>query len=150
MQKLIGLVRLAVLFAFLWFVSAVPARADQTAIETLVLECASCTEKDMRAVAEVIRNRAANRGQTVKEVCLAKWQFSGWNDKERAKKFIKSQPDWVTARARSAWEASANGSLVGSADHYFADYIRKPSWARSMRFCGQFGRHMFYQSKGGR
>ena len=34
-----------------------------------------------------------------------------------------------------------------AADHYHADYIAPPEWAKDMERVGQIGRHIFYRSK---
>lgn len=115
-------------------------------VATIIGECANCSDEGMIAVGNVIRNRARLRGQTVEEVCLARLQFSFWNDRDRANKFIKNANDLTINRAWSAWQASATEDVTFGSDHYFADYIATPKWARGMTFIRAIGRHRFYRA----
>jgi len=123
------------------------AHADELPIpvQTIIGECANCSDDGMVAVANVIRNRMELRGQTAEEVCLAREQFSFWNDRGRAKNFIKNASHPVIDRAWSAWQVSATEDITGGADLYHADYV-KPRWDWSKTvYMGKFGRHLFYR-----
>lgn len=115
-------------------------------VKTIIGECANCSDDGMIAVANVIRNRAKARNQSFEAVCLAPWQFSAWNDKTWLEAHLKRNKG-VLQRAYSAWQASATEDLTNGADHYFANYIPKPSWAKSMEHVATHGVHEFYRSR---
>lgn len=107
-------------------------------------------EKDriraMEAVANTIRNRAKRRGMTFEEVVRQKWQYSCLNGGEaRLDAFIRKNRG-VWDDALTAWQLSGVEDVTGGADHYFADYIKRPSWAKSMQFTRRIGQHLFYKS----
>lgn len=104
----------------------------------------------MRAVAAVIMNRAADSRwpDALADVALQAWQFSAWNandpNRDRMLRVTEADPQFRLALdiAREAVE----GRLVdptGGANHYFADYIARPSWARTMTETTRIGRHIF-------
>ena len=130
--------------------SCAPAHADDSLpipVQTIIGECANCTNEGMEAVANVIRNRMSYRHQTADEVCLARLQFSFWNDRGRAKEFIKKAHESVVNRAFTAWQVSASEDITAGADHYFADYMHvAPHWSRKMTFTIQVGRHRFFRA----
>lgn len=146
-RRAISLLVIAICLILTMF-SCQAVHADELPIpvQTIIGECANCTDEGMIAVGNVLRNRARYRGQTVEQVALAPWQFSFWNDRVRAKNFIKNTPDLVVQRAMTAWQASATEDVTGGADHYFADYIKMPLWAKNMAFNGRHGKHLFYRS----
>jgi spore germination cell wall hydrolase CwlJ-like protein len=97
----------------------------------------------MEAVNEVIRNRAAKRKLTTRQVCLQRKQFSCWNsgriDQLLAK--AKRHPRFNEALA------IVNGkptNYTGGADHYHADYCN-PYWASSLKKTCTIGKHLFYK-----
>lgn len=102
--------------------------------------------KSMQAVGNVIRNRARVRGQTFDEVVLAKWQFSCHNQgRAKLNAFIKENKE-VWDDALTAWQLSGVEDVTGGADHYYADYIKMPTWANGMRETVKIGRHRFFKS----
>lgn len=113
-------------------------------VQTIIGECANCSDEGMIAVANVIRNRAKYRNQTVEAVCLASGQFSCWNDKTWLVGHLKRNKG-VTARAWSAWQASSTEDLTKGADMYHASYVRpRWNWAK-LDYLGKVGAHLFYR-----
>jgi hypothetical protein len=37
-------------------------------------------------------------------------------------------------------------SVTSGADHYYAEYIKMPSWAKNMKFLKKIDKHLFYRS----
>lgn len=124
---------------------------------TLWAEARSHGMDGMAAVANVIANRVAQPGWWGKDwvgVCKAKWQFSCWNPQEAAKNRIltvnRADPDFNDALAIAA--AAIAGELrdrTGGADHYYAEYISEPDWAKGRKATAIIGplrqRHFFYR-----
>ena len=100
------------------------------------------------AVGEVIRRRTklkyASQG-TIASTVLAPLQFSGWNTGSpvRVKSCEAQIEDPIVQECRRAWVESETSNLVPGAVLYHANYI-KPSWAKSVKFVKQIGRHLFY------
>ncbi len=100
----------------------------------------------MKAVCHVVLNRAKRREQTVKEVVLAPMQFSWHNG--GVFPAIKEYGSLCTAfkaaeEALSEWQ---KGECLHGADHYFADYIKPPVWAKEMKKVAEIGKHIFFRS----
>ena len=112
----------------------------------------------MQAVACVIMNRykeniwysKIGNNHSIKSVCLKKAQFSCWNEDDRnssmCKAVTESNKEFKVALeiAKSAKSGELQ-DFTGGANHYFADYIEKPSWAKDMQFCITIGHHNFYK-----
>lgn len=102
----------------------------------------------MEAVNEVINTRSLKRNLTKTEVCLQLFQFSCWNGRESLTARIatihkaKKHPRWSLAM-KIAKEPVTNYTL--GADHYHADYIKTPYWAKSMSVTTKIGKHIFYK-----
>lgn len=99
------------------------------------------------AVAQIILNRAQSRRQTIREVVFAPYQFSWANGGARPpiadyEALIRAAKAVALAIARRA-----TGDNMESADHYFADYIETPKWAKTMVFIKKIGKHLFYRDK---
>jgi spore germination cell wall hydrolase CwlJ-like protein len=97
----------------------------------------------LEAVYEVIMTRAKKRNKTPAQVCLQKWQFSCWNGM-----VVQNQID--KAKKHPRWEIATNiigtqTNYTNGADHYYADYIKAPYWAKSMKKTVKIGRHIFYK-----
>lgn len=98
------------------------------------------------AVGHVVLNRAERRGKTAKEIVLQPMQFSWHNGdqyppiKEYAALFAATQA------AEAVITERLEGKTLGGADHYFADYIAMPSWAKDMKQVAKIGRHIFLRS----
>lgn len=142
----VGLFWAVVVALMTTFVSCQVAHAEQlpVPVQTIIGECANCTDDGMIAVANVIRNRAKYRNQTVEAVCLAQKQFSCWNDRTWLVGHLKRNRG-VIDRAWSAWQASASTDLTGGADLYHAKYVT-PNWNwRKIEPTVIVGKHLFYR-----
>lgn len=97
----------------------------------------------LEAVYEVIMTRAKKRNKTAAQVCLQKWQFSCWNGmviEDQIKK-AKKHPRWEIAQNI----LGKTTNFTNGADHYHADYIDDPYWAKSMKVTVKIGKHIFYK-----
>ena len=113
-------------------------------ITTIILEAGGEYQVGaLEAVYEVIMNRAKKRKKTPAQVCLQKWQFSCWNDKDIADNIAKAKkhPRWVIAKNILGKETN----YTNGADHYYADYIKAPYWAASMTQTVKIGKHIFFK-----
>ena len=99
----------------------------------------------MEAVHEVIYNRSIKRNKSMSEVCLQKWQFSCWNDKDIDQNIAKAKkhPRW--SKAMKIVNTAEMTNYTYGADHYYADYIKPPYWAKSITRTTQIGRHIFFK-----
>jgi len=109
-------------------------------------ECRGEPQEGQIAVAHVIMNRAIKRGKSVKEIIQQPKQFSWLNDGRPDDvvdhdAFVLCMESVVLAR-----NERLEGKNFFGADHYFADYIDQPSWAKNMTFIRKVGRHLFYRS----
>jgi N-acetylmuramoyl-L-alanine amidase len=121
---------------------------------TLYAEAAGEPHAGKVMVAEVIANRAKDRLQSKKFVCLSKNQFSCWNGEngkklKRSLKYLEKQnsPAWQDCKA-IAKEICRRGYVpVSPAQYYYNPALCNPSWARSMVVCAKFGNHVFLREK---
>jgi len=118
---------------------------DEVAVKTIILEAAGEGYRGMVAVGEVIRNRSDLFHKDFNTVCLMPKQFSCWNDRARAKRFIEKHRDYYFI-ALAAWVESEKSALTGGATDYHADRIH-PTWADSYRVAAHIGKHIFYVRK---
>lgn len=147
----VGAVWMVLIAAFLTIVSfqmvgcgVATAEELPIPVQTILGECAGCTDEGMIAVGNVIRNRAKYRNQTVEAVCLAPKQFSCWNDRAWLVGHLKRNRG-VIDRAWSAWQASATEDVTGGADLYHANYV-SPKWDWSkIEPTVIVGMHLFYR-----
>lgn len=119
--------------------------SDEIVAATLILEAGGeYHEGAMEAVNEIIVNRAAKRKMSEAMVCLQRYQFSCWNDKEAQAGISKAMkhPRWKEA-LRIVQSPTTN--YTRGADHYHADYIKIPYWAKTMTITTKIGRHIFYK-----
>lgn len=102
------------------------------------------TKDGIIAVCWVVLNRAKQRNLSVKEVVLQPWQFS-WANKN-ARPSIKEYGNLCKCLqyADEAAQLHEDGKAF-LADHYYADYIAKPTWANKMQHVVTIGRHLFYK-----
>ena len=124
--------------------SNLSVNASEIVAATLILEAGGeYATGSMEAVNEVIRNRAAKRKLTTRQVCLQRKQFSCWNsgriDQLLAK--AKRHPRFNEALAIVTGSPT---NYTGGADHYHADYC-DPYWASSLQKTRKIGRHIFYK-----
>lgn len=118
--------------------------ADQTIIETLILEARGEGIEGMVAVGEVIRTRAEERGLSYRAVCLQRKQFSCWNDRQSALNTLKTQNKAIFRLAAKAWEASESSNLTHKSNHYHNLRV-KPYWIRGKKPVAQVKNHLFYR-----
>ena len=121
------------------------AEANEIAIYTIMGEAAGEPLEAQVAVAEVIRNRAKLRNQSVEAVCLAPRQFSFWNNRKKAEAWLeKYGTGEAYQRASRAWCESEESDLTMGADLYFNPMLCKPRWNMDMVLPRrQFGKHVF-------
>ena len=97
------------------------------------------------AVCHVILNRAYSRGLSVKQTILQPFQFSWANGNARPEiKNYKALEECAAAVDLCLFERSY-GEYFSHADHYFADTIKPPSWAKNMTLVEKIGHHSFYR-----
>ncbi|MBD2653667.1 cell wall hydrolase [Synechocystis sp. FACHB-383] len=105
------------------------------------------------AVAWVILNRTRKPQwpNTIREVCLQPWQFSCWNDNDpnrgRVNNLNTESADPVIAEVRRCVDMVLQDLVLdptNGADHYYADWIATPNWARGKTPSSVIGRHRFF------
>lgn len=100
------------------------------------------------AVAHVIMNRVQRRDATVKDIVRSPWQFSWLNP--GAKRPTVDDFDALNDCLKAVYSCLServDGKDFFGADHYYADYIKEPTWVRKMKFVKQLGQHRFYRSQ---
>lgn len=120
------------------------AEVDSVVIETIAREAIGENLVAQIYVAKVIRQRAIERQQTYKQVCLAPYQFSCWlpNCKQKPRTAAELRT------ARRAWELSAS---ITDRPNLYHDTSVSPKWARSnkVRFVRKIGTLRFYREERG-
>lgn len=105
------------------------------------------------AVAWVILNRTRKPQwpNRIKDVCLQPWQFSCWNDNDpnrgRVNNLNTESADPVIAEVRRCVDMVLQDLVLdptNGADHYYADWIATPNWARGKTPSSVIGRHRFF------
>lgn len=125
---------------------------------TIYGEARGSSREDRIAIAWVIRNRAnidlgSDKkpdwwGESVAGVCLAKWQFSCWNQGDPNLKAIATidTEDEVFEECLAIAGGVLQGAPpdpTGGATHYHHHLLRPPHWAIDKRGT-RFGAHLFY------
>lgn len=106
------------------------------------------------AVAHVIKNRAALADNhphfgdgSPASACLAKWQFSCWND-PTALQSIRDDDvklDLFKTIARHVLGGGHKDNTNG-ATYYFANWMKEPpEWAKGHSPCAVIGKHLFFR-----
>ena len=98
------------------------------------------------AVCHVVLNRAYSRGKTVKQVVLQPFQFSWANGGARPTIKDYDALESCSASVDICLAERSAGEYFSHADHYFADTIKAPSWARNMTLVEKIGHHSFFRS----
>jgi len=133
---------------------AEPARERDILARTLWGEARSEGETGMRAVAAVFINRRARDGieriRSVREICLAAYQFSCWNvgDPNRIKVLTVDESDGPFRIALNIAAEALSGTMVdptGGATHYHAAHIH-PYWSHGRTPSASIGHHVFYNN----
>ena len=97
----------------------------------------------VKAVCHVVLNRARAQKKAVKDVVLQPMQFSWANGGARpAIKEYDSFQRCLTLASQAIGEDEA-GQDMGGIDHYYADYIQAPPWAKNMKTVQKIGTHIF-------
>ena len=132
-----------------------PTTAHDRAIcaSALVLESGGERQavRGMRAVWEVVINRAANREMIPAAVVTQRKQFSCFNGITHAVAIRRARlhPRWNDALAIVS--ALPTGNLTGGSDHYHATTMtRPPYWADKAKVTATIGGHRFYRLNGQR
>lgn len=124
--------------------SAIERGNPEVVAATLILEAGG--EKDpraMAAVSEVIFNRAKAKKKTAEQICLARLQFSCWNDRSVSSGISKAKKHSKWDEAYKIATASPT-SFTGGADHYHTIKV-SPSWSRKLTKTVIIGNHIFYR-----
>ena len=105
------------------------------------------------AVAWIIRNRAEDPGRdwwgdSIKEVCLRKWQFSCWNedDPNRTKMLALPATHGELVKIRAICQAVLDGEIpdpTNGCTHYCRPEV-DPAWKRGRTPDFSVGQHDFY------
>lgn len=121
------------------------------AIRTLIGEADGQPEIGVQAVAGVIRNRAASRGQSVADVVTAPYQFEPWGAPESAQRLMAISPnDPRYIRAAAAWDSGIDPT--NGADHFYAPGLQAALGRDRPSFDNGTGRrigdHLFFDLEG--
>lgn len=98
------------------------------------------------AVGHVTINRAIRRNMSTREVVLEPNQFS-WHNGDKLPP-IKDYDAFLRAltAAKLTVRQRLEGVTLNHADHYYADYIDRPTWSMDMTEVAKVGVHTFYRS----
>ena len=122
----------------------------------LTLEAGNQEEEGMKAVLNVIYNRADRKIERIIPVAVKKYQFSCLNSMKKGK-----NPDYSKILQR-AYRVSSFGTAMQltrdleagkiedntfGANHYHATLDVPPYWTRSMQYLTTIGEHHFYTGK---
>ena len=122
------------------------SRQQKVVAITILAEARGEGDKGMGAVAAVIAQRAIDRKQTWEKVCLTKYQFSCWNGKKISDlDHLLDVPQAEMAIYLAKNMHRIDRSKIGNANHYYADYIKAPYWAKGETPTVKIGRHIFYR-----
>ena len=133
------------------FITALGAQSGLTKEQkvvaiTILAEARGEGDKGMGAVAAVIAQRAIDRKQTWEKVCLAKYQFSCWNGKKISDlDHLLDVPQAEMAIYLAKNMHRIDRSKIGNANHYYADYIKAPYWAKGKQPTIKVGKHLFFK-----
>lgn len=136
-----------------------PSAAYENELKTVALtlygEARNQSVQGKKAIASVIYNRANGDTSKFKRVCLAKRQFSCWNQNDPNSRILhnvnvrrmnnaerKAYRDCILI-AKSMYDGKFNSTV--SSTHYAGKHA-KPYWARRMAIEVVIGMHIFYKS----
>lgn len=124
----------------------------ETAVRTLWQEARGEPPVGREAVAHVIVNRlkSGRWGHTYGQVCLAPFQFSGWNSHDPNRMLAAALPDedLLLTELRAILAGAEQGTdFTLGALYYFAPLgvSKTPSWVSGAIFCGAWGHQRFYK-----
>lgn len=115
---------------------------SEVVLQTIAMESASEPE-GMKYVALTLINRARLRGTTPEIEALRRKQYSCWNDRKWASRWLtRYYNPQVRQRASKAWYMALENPI--GVTHYHHKSIN-PYWTKSMDFIEQIGVHRFYR-----
>ena len=122
------------------------------AIRTIIGEADGQPEIGMQAVAGVIRNRAQSRGQSIRDVVTAPYQFEPWGTSASAQRLMSIQPnDPRYVRAAQVYDSGVDPT--NGADHFYAPGLQAKLGRDKPNFDNgtgrQIGDHLFFDLEGG-
>lgn len=120
---------------------------DDLAIKTIILEAQGESLDGQIAVGEVIRNRVKSMRypNTIESVVTQPFQFSCWNNKDLADRYLSGISGEVWQKASRAWYESEFSDLTKGSLHYHAKYI-SPYWVKGKKPVKEIGLHLFYNN----
>ena len=122
---------------------AAMADVSEVVLETIALESANQTIFGQALVANVIRTRAQIGQTSPQSVVMRPKAFSAWNDRNRARKWLKRHFNHQTRQnCLLAWEMSK--SMPYKLTHYHTKVV-KPYWAKGHKPVIVEGNHAFYE-----
>lgn len=121
------------------------AEANEIVYQTIAMEAAGESLEGQAMVARVIINRAKASNRSMEAICLAPKQFSCWNDRKWAKRWLSRHYDSNTRlRAVKAYQGAVIASTAyADVRHYHVKGI-SPRWARGRKPTLIIGQHVFY------
>ena len=118
------------------------AEPSEIVLQTIAMESASEPMEGQVLVARTIQNRARKAGITPERAVLRPFQFSCWNDRKWAKRWLDTHYGPKTRlRALKAWEMASYSTFNGR--HYHTTDVM-PYWAKGHAPSVVVGRHAFY------
>jgi len=120
---------------------------------TVYLEAQNQPDLGQKQVTKVILNRADAKGWPLKDITLARKQFSVWNNGiETPKTWIRGIITFVkvSKNCEEAYMEWVMGDTLGGATHYYSPKSMIPRnsvpyWVPSMKFITQTKDHKFYK-----
>lgn len=135
-------IALGLALVLMWRVAHAESALPEIAVQTIAMESANQSDYGQYLVASVIVNRA--KGGSLERVCLARKQFSCWNDKEWAMAWlVRHYTEKARKRALNALERAIKDPYKGIT-HYHTTGIR-PYWAKGKKAVIVEGSHAFYR-----
>jgi len=121
-------------------------KEQQIVAITILAEARGEGYKGMTAVAGVIKQRSVERKISPSAVCLQKYQFSCWNNKKISQlKNLLNVPQAEHAIFLAKNLDRIDREMLGFANHYYADYIKAPYWAKGKKPTMKIGKHLFFK-----
>jgi len=109
------------------------------------------TDEGIKAVCQVVMNRADAQGRRVEDIVLAPLQFSWANGGKRPALADYAALERCLRLAYEAGKERRDGERLGGADHYYAPAGmpggKAPSWAKDMVQVAKIGGHIFLRSR---
>ncbi len=103
----------------------------------------------IRGVLHVIKNRALKHNKSWAQIVYQRLQFSSMTyGQDPQLSLVPAQPDAIFADCYDIADSIFQGGdfdITNGADHYFADSIPMPEWAKSMTATAKIGHHSFYR-----